>query len=76
MNHAMWCPFVPIIIYIFKKLVKLFYHEYTVDGGSVPHVVVDNMKNRVVYDIDDCDLVFFTGTIVFRITTFSPVSDT
>ena len=46
-----------------KKLVELFYNDDTVDGGSVPHVVVDNTRNCVVNNFADYDMVFFTELI-------------
>ena len=76
MNHAMCPPFVPIIFIFVNKLVELFYHGDTVHNGSVPQVVVDNTRNRVVYDISDYDLVFFHWNDFFGIPICCPMSDT
>ena len=42
----------------FKKLVELFYSYDTDESGSV-QVVVDNTRNRIVYNFYDHDLVYF-----------------
>ena len=69
-------PFCPYHNYFWKELVELFYHDDTVDGGCVWQVVVYNTRNRVVHEIVNYDLVFFTRTIFTRITIFWPMGDT
>ena len=39
---------------------EFFYHYDTADGVSVPQVVFDNIRNCVVYDFSNYDLVFLT----------------
>ena len=52
-------PLCPYDNRFFKKLVELFYHDDTVESGSVPQVVIDNTSDRVVYKFDYYDMVFF-----------------
>ena len=60
--HYESCHVLPIFTYhnhFWKKIVELFYHDNTVDGGSVWQIVVDNTRNFVVHEIANYDLVFF-----------------
>ena len=68
--HYEWyheLPVCPYNICFSKKIVELFYDYDTVDGRSVPQVVVDNKRNRVVYNFSDYNLVFLLERFVFGI---------
>ena len=65
MNHAMCLSLCPYHNIFCKKLVELFYHYDTVDSGSVLQVVADYTRNRVVLEITNYDLLFFTEMICF-----------
>ena len=65
-------PFFPI-----ENFVEFFHHYNTVDGGCVWKVVFDNTRNRVVHEIVNYDLLFFSLQLfVLGITIFCPMGDT